>query len=72
MQKVRGKEGEPRSNQVYLVAFMCSKFGTSFIFTKKSNVAKCVYDIFHVEMVQCCQKSYIYITDVKTLASAGS
>ena len=36
MQKVRGKEGEPRSNQVYLVAFMCSKFGTSFIFVMYS------------------------------------
>ena len=29
------------SNQIYLVTFMCLKVDTSFIFTKKSNVAKC-------------------------------
>ena len=29
---------------------------TSFIFTKKSNVAKCFFDIFNAEIAPCCQK----------------
>ena len=29
---------------------------TSFIFTKKSNVAKCFFDIFNAEIAQCRQQ----------------
>ena len=32
---------DPAANQIRVVAFMCTTFGTSFIFTKKSKVAKC-------------------------------
>jgi hypothetical protein len=38
------------SNQIYLVTFMCLTVNTSFIFTKKSNVAKCFFDICNAEM----------------------
>ena len=47
-----------KRNQIYLVTFMCLKVDTSFIFTKKSNVAKCFFDICNAEMAQCCQKSW--------------
>ena len=46
----------PTSNQIYLVTFMCLTVDTSFIFTKKSNVAKCFFDICNAEMAQWCQK----------------
>ena len=32
---------QPLSNQIYLVTLRPTQFDTSFIFTKKSNVAKC-------------------------------
>ena len=35
---------------------MSLKVDTSFIFTKKSNVAKWFFDIFNAEIVQGCQK----------------
>ena len=38
------------SNQIYFVTFMCITVDTSFIFTKKSNVAKCDFDICNAEM----------------------
>ena len=34
---------------------MCSTFGTSLIFIKKSNVGKYSCDIFHAEMAQCTE-----------------
>ena len=40
------------SNQIYLVSFMCLTFDTTFIFTKKSNVRKCFFDICNAEMAQ--------------------
>ena len=40
---------QPLSNQIYLVTFTVD---TSFIFTKKSNVAKCFFDICNAEMAQ--------------------
>ena len=43
-------------NQIYLVTFMCLTVDTSFIFTKKSNVAKWFVDIFNAEIAQFCQK----------------
>ena len=46
------------SNQIYLVTFTCLTVDTSFIFTKKSNVAKCFFDISNAdaaEIAQCCQ-----------------
>ena len=39
------------SNQIRVV-FMCTTFGTSFIFTKKSNVAKSFFDICNAELAQ--------------------
>ena len=46
----------PTSNQIYLMTFMCLTVDTSFIFTKKSNVANCFFDIFNTEIAQCRQK----------------
>jgi hypothetical protein len=43
--------------QIYLVTFMCLTVDTSFIFTKKTNVAKCFFDICNAEMAQWRQKS---------------
>jgi hypothetical protein len=43
-------------NQIYLVTFMGLTVDTSFIFTKKSNVAKCFFDISNDEMAQWRQK----------------
>ena len=48
--------GSAHNNQIYLVTFMCLTVDTSFIFTKKSNVAKCFFDIFNTEIAQCRQK----------------
>ena len=42
----------PTRNQIRVVAFMCTTFGTNFIFTK------CFLDIFHVVLAQCRQKSW--------------
>ena len=44
--------------QIRIVAFMCTTVDTSFIFTKKSNVVKCYFDICNAEMVQWRQKSW--------------
>ena len=44
-------------NQIYLVTFMCLTVDTSFIFTKKSNVAKWFFDICNAVMAQWRQKS---------------
>ena len=52
------KEIQPLSNQIYLVTLRPTQFDTSFIFTKKSNVAKCIFDISNAEMAQWCQKSW--------------
>ena len=46
----------PAGNQIYLVTFMCLTVDTSFVFTKKSNVAKWFFDIFNAEIAQCRQK----------------
>ena len=35
---------------------MCTTFSTRFTSTKKSNVARCVFDIFNCEIGQCGQK----------------
>ena len=35
----------PHINQIRVVTFMCTTFGTTFIFTKTSNVAKWFFDI---------------------------
>ena len=43
------------SNQIFLVTFMLS-VDTSFIFTKKSNVATWFFDVSNAKVVQCCQK----------------
>ena len=40
-------------NQIYLVTSMCLTVDTSSIFTKKSNFAKCFFDICNAEMAQC-------------------
>ena len=48
----------PNSNQIYLVTFMCLTVDTSFIFTKKSIVAKWFFDICKAEMAQCRQKKH--------------
>ena len=54
----RSRYISPVTNQIYLVTFMCLTVDTSFIFTKKkSNVAKCFFDICNAEMAQCRQKS---------------
>ena len=42
----------PAANQIYLVTFMCLTVDTSFIFTKRSNVAKMFFDICNTEMAQ--------------------
>ena len=47
----------PNSNHICLVTFMCFTVDTSFIFTTKSNVAKCFFDICNAEMAQWHQKS---------------
>ena len=52
------KEIQPLSNQIYLVTLRPTQFDTSFIFTKKSNVAKCIFDISNAEMAQWCRKSW--------------
>ena len=41
---------EPRSNQIYLVMFMWLTVDTSFISTKKSNIAKCFFDLSNAEI----------------------
>jgi len=42
------------SNQIRVVAFMCTTFLPRFIFTKKSNVAKCfLISVFNCEIAQC-------------------
>ena len=45
-------------NQIYLVTSMCLTVDTSFIFTKKSNVAKWFFVICNAEMAQWLQKSW--------------
>ena len=40
------------SNQIRVVAFNVSTVEASFIFTKKSNVANCFFDICNGEMAQ--------------------
>ena len=42
-------------NQIHLVTLRPT-VDTSFIFTKKSNVAKSFFDIFNAEIAQCRQK----------------
>ena len=44
--------GSAHSNQIYLVTFMCLTVDTSFIFTKKSDVAQWFFEIFNAEMAQ--------------------
>ena len=36
-------------NQIYLVTFMCRTVDTNFIFTKKSDVTKCFFDICNAD-----------------------
>ena len=37
---------------------MCLTVDTSFTFTKKSNVAKCFFDICNSEMAQCTEMRF--------------
>ena len=52
------------SNQIRVVAFMSTTLDTSFIFTKKSNVAKWFFDICNDNIEQSCQKLN-YILEIK-------
>ena len=59
---------DEKLHQIYLVTFMCLRVDTSFVFTKKSNVAKLFFDIFNVEIAQCCQKLDVILgTKVKCI-----
>ena len=42
----------PCSNQIRVLAFICTSVDTSFISTKKSNLAKQFFDICNAEMAQ--------------------
>ena len=58
------KETTSYSNQIRVVAFMCTTAGTSlFFFTKNSNVAKCFFFFYvcNAETTQCCQKLTIIL-----------
>ena len=44
--------GRPVSNQITVVAFQPVQLAQAFIFTKKSNVEKCFFDICNTEMAQ--------------------
>ena len=47
---------EPVSNQIYLVTLRPTQLTQASFLQKKSNVAKCFFDIFNAEIAQCRQK----------------
>ena len=47
---------KPQGNQIRVVAFICTTSSTRFIFTKKSNFAKCFFDICNAEIAQFHKK----------------
>ena len=46
----------PQSNQIRVVAFNVPQLTQASFLQKKSNVAKCFFDISSTEIAQCCQK----------------
>ena len=51
-----GPKGMPGSNQIYLVTLRPTQLTQASFLQKKSNVAKCFFDIFNAEIAQCRQK----------------